>query len=82
MRGGRLQPRRLAWEHGALCPFVTIRWVSSSHRNNSSGPNRSRGSASRTTRQTCGLVIRGIFPPQAGCRVSRKAPPRRHRARW
>ena len=36
-------------------------WTSSSQRNNSSGPNRSRGSISRTTRYTCGRVIRGIF---------------------
>ncbi len=39
-----------------------------------------RGSISRTTRQTCGLVIRGIFFPQACRRLSRKAPPSRHRA--
>ena len=37
--------------------------VSSIHPSNSSGPNRSQGGISRTTRQTCGLGIRDIFPP-------------------
>ena len=47
---------------------------------NSSGPSLSRGSISRTTRYTCGRVIRGIFSPQACCRLRRNAPPSRHRA--
>ena len=38
-------------------------WVSSSHSGSSRGPDRSRGSISRTTRYTCGRVIRGIFSP-------------------
>ena len=52
--------RRLAWERLARS---LLSCVSSSHRNNSAGPNRSRGSISRTTRYTCGRVIRGIFFP-------------------
>ena len=43
-------------------------------------PNRSRGSISRTTRYTWGRVIRGIFFPHSCCKLSRKAPPSRHRA--
>ena len=52
--------RRLSWERRAR----SLRsCVSSSYSSNSSGPNCSRGSISRTTRHTCGLVIRGIFFP-------------------
>ena len=43
----RSAARRLAWERLARS---LLSCVSSSHRNNSSGPNRSRGSISRTTR--------------------------------
>ena len=59
MRGG--VGRRLAWERLARS---LLSCVSSSHRSNSAGPNHSRGSIPRTTRYTCGLVIRGIFPPK------------------
>ena len=64
----RRAARRLAWER---LPRSLHSWFRSSHRSNSSGPNRSRGSISRTTRQTCGRVIRGIFltcEPLAGWR--------------
>ena len=52
VRGGmcgdaRRAARRLAWERLARS---LLSCVSSSHRNNSAGPNRSRGSISRTTR--------------------------------
>ena len=43
----RMAARRLAWERRARS---LLSCVSSSHRSNSSGPNRSRGSISRTTR--------------------------------
>ena len=43
----RRAARRLAWERLARSLHS---WVCSSHRINSSGPNRSRGSISRTTR--------------------------------
>ena len=43
----RMAARRLAWERLARS---LLSCVSSSHRSNSSGPNRSRGSISRTTR--------------------------------
>ena len=56
----RSAARRLAWER--LARSLHSR-VSFSHRGNSSGPNRSRGGISRTTRYTRGLVIRGIFFP-------------------
>ena len=56
----RSAARRLAWERLARSLHSC---VSFSHRSNSSGPNRSLGSISRTTRYTCGLVIRGIFSP-------------------
>ena len=56
----RRAERRLAWERRArlfrLCS-------ASGSRSGSSGPNRCRGSISRTTRYTSGRVIRGIFPP-------------------
>ena len=56
----RRAERRLWWERRAR----SLRsCVSSSHSSNSSGPNRSRGSISRTTRYTWGRVIRGIFFP-------------------
>ena len=56
----RKAARRLACERLARS---LLSCVSSSHRSNSVGPNRSRGSIPRTTRYTWGLVIRGIFPP-------------------
>ena len=56
----RRAARRLAWERLARS---LLSCVSSSHRSRSAGPNRSRGSISRTTRYTRGLVIRGIFFP-------------------
>ena len=43
----RMAARRLAWERRARS---LLSCVSCSHRSNSSGPNRSRGSISRTTR--------------------------------
>ena len=43
----RMAVRRLAWERLARS---LLSCVSSSHRSNSAGPNRSRGSISRTTR--------------------------------
>ena len=43
----RMAARRLAWERLARS---LLSCVSSSHRSNSVGPNRSRGSISRTTR--------------------------------
>ena len=43
----RMTARRLAWERRARS---LLSCVSCSHRSNSSGPNRSRGSISRTTR--------------------------------
>ena len=43
----RRAARRLAWERLARSLHS---WVCSSHRSNSAGPNRSRGSSSRTTR--------------------------------
>ena len=56
----RRAERRLWWERRAR----SLRCFDSlSHSSNASGPNRSRGSISRTTRYTCGLVIRGIFFP-------------------
>ena len=48
----RMAARRLAWERLARS---LLSCVSSSHRSNSAGPNRSRGSISRTTRYTCSL---------------------------
>ena len=50
--------RRLAWERlvRSLLHYVYL-----SHRSSSAGPNRSRSSISRTTRYTCGRLIRGIF---------------------
>ena len=56
----RRAARRLAWERLARSLHSC---VSSSHRSSSFGPNRSRGSISRTTRYTWGRVIRGIFFP-------------------
>ena len=44
----RMAARRLAWERLARPSLLSC--VSSSHRSNSVGPNRSRGSISRTTR--------------------------------
>ena len=46
-RDARRAARRLAWERLARSLHS---WVCSSHRSNSSGPNRSRGSISLTTR--------------------------------
>ena len=45
----RMAARRLAWERLARS---LLSCVSFSHRSSSSGPNRSRGSISRTTRYT------------------------------
>ena len=50
----RSAARRLAWERLARSLLCC---VFSSHRSNSAGPNRSRGSISRTTRYTWGRVI-------------------------
>ena len=63
----RRAARRLAWERLARSLHSC---VSSSHRSNSASPNRSRGSISRTTRYTCGLVIRGIISPPSLFRFS------------
>ena len=71
--------RRLSWDRRARS-FRSC--DSSSHSSKSQGPNRSRGSISRTTRYTCGRVIRGIFFPQSCCNPSRNAPPSRHMAMW
>ncbi len=65
---GRLRPAFTA--DGATFPVgATGRslrcWLPSRHSGNSYGPNRSRGSVSRTTRYTCLLVIQGISPPNA-----------------
>ena len=52
--------RRFSWD----CLARSLRcWTPSSHSSNSSGPNRSRGKSSRTTRYTWGRVIRGNFSP-------------------
>ena len=57
---GRRAALRLAWERLAR----SLRsCVPSSQLSNSPGPNRSRGSISRTTRYTWGRVIWGIFFP-------------------
>ena len=58
----RHEGRLDAW-HGSVLARSLHSCVSSSHRSSSAGPNRSRGSISRTTRYTCGRVIRGIFSP-------------------
>ena len=60
MGEARRVARRLAWERLARSLHSC---VFSSHRNNSAGPNCSRGSISRTTRYTWGRVIWGIFSP-------------------
>ena len=65
---------------GALGSFVALLGVLQPFQQR--GPYRSRGSISRTTRYTCGRVIRGIFFPHSCCKLSRKAPPSRHRAIW
>ena len=54
--------RRGAW-HGSALP---VRYLPAYPRATAAAhPNRSWGSVSRTTRQTCGLVVRGI-PPKPG----------------
>ena len=66
----RRAARRFAWER--LAPSLRS-CVSSSHRSSSKGPNRSRGSISRTTRYTCGRVIRGIFFPPSLLQTQEKS---------
>ena len=60
VRDARHADRRLAWERLARS---LLHCVCFSHRSSSDGPNRSLGSISRTTRYTCGRVIRDIFLP-------------------
>ena len=56
--------------------------VSSSHSSNSSGPNRSRGSISRTTRYTWGRVIRGIFSPPVLLQAQQERSTQQAMAMW
>ena len=64
--------RRGAW-HGRASARSLLSCVSSVHRSSSSGPNRSRGSIFRTTRYTCGLVIRGISSPSSLLQAQQKS---------
>ena len=63
--------RPFSWE----CWARSLRcWTSASHSSNSCGPNRSRGSSSRSTRYTWGRVIWGIFFPPILLQAKQEGP--------
>ncbi len=64
--------RRFWWER--LARWLRF-WTSASHPSSSSGPNRSLGTSSRTTRYTWGRVIRGIFFPKPVAGPAGRHPP-------